>query len=244
MTELRNELLLSSFNPALSIIVYEDKSNTGDRKYYLESHEINDKGQVMAGRPLMQETIQGIVDTFFDENQNRSKVGGLMPDNLLSFSAQPGGYYDMTWYRPAEKRFIHFAKQLKLKSGEAWVPPIIYHVSRKSLAVYALKSNQRPVEATNLLRAPFHNVNDDGAVCLGNAQVFKPKEKTFTAYMKYWEDLFWLSEFSHLNGAGNPTKSSLSKVWTRMVNSKCKLKWSAIDELQATKGYTLKKLIK
>lgn len=235
----RKELLTATYKPELSIVVYKS-----ERDYYLESHSVNEKGELLEGKPLLQDTIQAMVDTFFDQNQNKSKITGMIPEGLLAYDPLPGGYFKMIWYRPAEVRFIHFASQLRLKSGRVWVPPMIYRVHRKDFDVYALKVNKRPGEAAKLFRAPFHNVSDTGNVCLGNAEVSKPKEKTFENMLKYWEDLFWLSEFSHLNGASNPTKTNLGKLWTRFVKSKEKLKWSEVDELLELKGLTLKKILK
>jgi PRTRC genetic system protein B len=227
------------------ITVYRNGAVEGyNADYYLESHDVDSHGKVMAGKPLLQETIQGMVDVFFDENQNRSRISGMIPEELLQYEPQPGGYFSLAWYRPAEKRTILFAKQLKLKSGVIWTPPMVYRVTRKELWVFALKSSRRPVEGTKLLRAPFHNVADDGHVCLGSAKVARPTEKSFRAWIKYWEDLFWLSEFTHLNGASNPTKSPLAKVMTRLVNSKGRIKWNDMDELREMKGITLKKVLK
>lgn len=234
-------MLLQSYKPQLTIVVY--KSSTGD-EFYLESHSVDEYGRLMEGKPLMQETIQGMVDLFFDENQNKAKVTGMLPEGLLSFKALPGGFYDMVWYRPAETRFMHFSPLLKIKSGKTWVPPMVYVVLRKQLYVFALKTSARPREGSPLLRAPFHNVSDQGSVCLGSANVPKPKEKTYESLMKYWEDLFWLSEFTHLNGASNPTVSPIGKLWNRFLKSKCKLKWSDVKELKETKGLTLKKFLK
>ena len=220
-------------------MVYES-----DQDYYLESHSINEKGQLMEGKPVKQETIQGMVDVFFDERQHQIKVGGYIPENLLSFDAKPGGQYQMIWYRPAELRYIHFAAPLRIPSGQAWVPAMIYEVDRKELSVYAFRSNSRPNLKTKLFRAPFHNVSDSDKVCLGNAKVNRPKVNTYTSLMKYWEDLFWLSEFSHLNGASNPTNSDIGKVWKKLVASRKKLKWSRINELKSFRNNTLQVLYK
>lgn len=231
--------MMREFVPQLAIMVYE----SGDRNYYLESHNIDKKGQILEGKPLQQDTIQEIVDVFFDEQQNRSKIEGLIPENLLCYSPLPGGNYKMIWYRPAEVRFLHFSEALHLKSGKAWVPALLYVVNRKAFNVYALPGDERPSETTKLLRAPFHNVSDSGSVCLGTAQVKKPTDKTFSSTMKYWEDLFWLSEFSHLNGAGNPTKTNVNMLWKNLVEGKAKVKWSELDELRQLKNTTLKTIL-
>lgn len=240
----RVETLNAAYSPEVAIMVYRSKSPiTGNGEYYLESHNINEQGAIMEGKPLKQDTIQGIVDLFFDERKNSANIKGLLPDNLLSFQLLPGGNYSMVWYRPAEIRVMHHAVQLKLPTNKTWVPALIYDVERTGMDIYALNSNSRPKLTTKLFKAPFFNVNDEGDVCLGNAQVKKPKEKTYSALMQYWEDLFWLSEFSHVNGEEKVKSKSLNKVWKRLLSSKTKLKWSDIDELLPYDNKTLKNIL-
>lgn len=221
----RTDTLLKTYKPRLAIIAH----STGN-EWYLESHVINEKGQLLEGKPLQQETIQGIVDTFFDERQNSVQFGGVIPYNLIRFDVLPGGQYSMMWYRPEEQRQLFFSASLNLPSGKAWVPALLYQVTRRSLSVYALASNERPDEKTKLFQAPFHNVHNDGSVCLGSAKVKKPVEKSYAAAMKYWEDMFWFSEFSHLNGTTNPAKTNINSLWKKMVH-KPDQKWSDIDQL-------------
>jgi len=232
----RTELLGKECKPVLNIVVYCSDKERGQPDYYLESHQISPEGKIMEGKPLLQSTIAEMVELFYDDRKDRSQISGAIPENLLSYLPLPGGNFKLVWYRPAETRYIHFAQSLRLQSGKASIPPMIYEVSKNTLSVFALKIDAWPTEKTKLFRSPFHNVGDNGTVCLGNAKVKKPLEKTFANVIKYWEDLFWLSEFSHLNGASNPTKSDLGKLWARIVKSKCRLKWSALSaELKETK---------
>jgi len=233
----RTEALLKKYKPVIALMVYN-----GDRNdYYLESHEINDKGQVLEGKPLKQETLDGIVDTFFDERQNRVQIGGLIPDNLLRFEVLPGGKYNMSWYRPAEQRHLYFKEGLHIPSGQAWVPAMVYCVNGNTLFVYALRESVRPTDSTKLYQAPFHNVSSSGSVCLGNAKVKKPEKNTYINIMKYWEDLFWLSEFTHLAGASNPTMSNLNIIWNRMVTEQ--ISEFPVKELVAYDKHTLNDLL-
>lgn len=228
--------LNNTYTPKIAIIVHAtDDKDEQTTKYYLESHTIDANGKILEGKPLQQETIEQVVGMFFDDRKDRSQLTGYVPENLLSFNPLTGGKYRMVWYRPAEVRFIHFATQLKIKSGKAWVPSIIYSVYGNDLFVYAVKNNTRPKGTTKPFRAPFHNVADDGKVCLGNARVRKPAYNTFEAAMKYWEDLFWLSEFSHLNGASNPTKTDLDKVYRKIIAKNPTKKWSDMNELKPMK---------
>lgn len=238
---LKTDLLTDNYTPLLAVMVYDN----GNSKYYLESHSVSEKGQILEGKPLKQETLDGIVDVFFDERKSRQQIEGIVPDNLLFFKTVNGGGYKMVWYRPAEVRLLHFKESLHIKSGTAWVPSVLYIAERKNLSVYALISDSRPKEAAKLYKAPFHNVYEDGLVCLGNASVKSPSEKTFATEMKYWEDLFWLSEFSHLNNGGqNPTVTNVNTLWKRLIASKETIKWSKLNELMLMKNLTLKSLLK
>jgi hypothetical protein len=84
-------------------------------------------------------------------------------------------------------------------------------VKREQLYVFAYRSKRLPAN-TQLYSAPFFNVNSvSGSVCLGNAKLQKPETFNFENFIKYWEDKFFLSEFSQLTG-GNPTKRNLTLV--------------------------------
>ncbi len=241
----RTDLLMSSYQPVIAITVYRSQNNmTGQGEYYLESHDINSEGKIMQGKPLIQETIQEIVDVFFDERKNVAKISGMIPDNLLSFNLMPGGHYKMIWYRPAEERVLHFSTSLKIPTAKAWVPALVYVVERNDLSMYALKSNARPKEATKLCYAPFFNIGSDGRVCLGSAKVKAPKEKTYENIMKYWEDLFWLSEFTHVNGSDDKTVTKLQPLWQKIMKPKTKKKWSELNELKQYQSTTLKNILK
>lgn len=234
-----------TYKPELAIVVHATKENMrGDAKYYLESHSISADGKILEGKPLQQETLDAMVEVFFEDRKDKSQLGGYVPENLLSFDPATRGKYRMVWYKPAEIRYLHFVSHLKIKSGKAWIPPMIYSVHGSDLFVYATKSNTRPKGTTKAYRAPFHNVSDTGKVCLGNASVKKPTLQTFVAAMKYWEDLFWLSEFSHLNGASNPTKTALGSVWKKLIARNPTRKWSEIDELKPMRKVNLENIIK
>lgn len=239
MNEL-TENLVKEFSPRVAIIAYASDEKWSD--CYLESHII-ENGKIMAGKPLRQETIEGMVDVFFDQQQNQARITGFIPENLLQFIHLPGGHFKMTWYRPAERHVLHFQGSLKIPTGEAWCPPMVWSIDRKVLSVYALDADKRPTPETKIFRAPFHNVADGGDVCLGSAKVAKPAEKTYTAIMKYWEDLFWLSIFTHLHGSNSPTKTNMNMLWKRLIASK-RLKWDQLKELKQYRTHKLKDILK
>ena len=71
-------------------------------------------------------------------------------------------------------------------------------VKRENLYLFAYTAKRLTINA-QLYAAPFFNVNaNSGAVCLGNTKLGKPEILNFENFIKYWEDEFFLSEFSHL----------------------------------------------
>ena len=216
----RTNILKKNFNPSLAIMVYDG----GDNDYYLESHNIDENGQILEGKPLLQETIQGMVNVLFEDYRSRTDITGIFPNNLLNFTLSRDGSYKMLWFNPPMVRVMHFAPALKLPTEKVWVPATLYRVINKELYVYSFIGEERPIEATVIYKPPFHNTSDDGKVCLGNAQVANPKDNTYENLMKYWEDLFWLSEFTHING-GNKVKSNMGELWQQLLYSKLQIKF-------------------
>jgi len=218
-----SEQLNGSFVPFMAMIAYKSHDD-----FYLESHPINKDGQMLEGRPLKVKTLEAIANSIFDNNAGKVRLSGYIPENLLKGESEGSGEYSLVWYRKEEQRTIHFSSSLEMDSGLAYVPATVYSATKSGLKVFALKSNKRPTEDTQLYRAPYYNVTTE-SVCLGNAKVKKPDILSFSNIMKYWEDMFWLSEFSAMHG-GNFCKSNGNLVWKRMIQNPS-LKWSSINEL-------------
>ena len=227
----RTNALLKTFAPQLAIIAYTSGDDWHDA--YLESHAIDAQGRILEGKPLKQETIEAMIDVFYNDRQQRAEISGIIPENLISLKHLPGGKMEMIWYNLPRKRHLYFSEQLHISSGEAWVPAIIYHTDGNGLDVYAWLSEgtSRPDEETQLFRAPFFNVNNSGDVCHGNAKIKRP-QRTYQAHLQYWEDIFWLTEFTHING-DNPTKNNLALTWKNLIGTETR--WDELDELLPSK---------
>lgn len=214
--------LSDEYQPFMAIVAYK-----GSGEYYLESHDINKKGNLLEGRPLKQVTVQRIFESIAKSED--IDISGEIPEHLLYFKKQISEYKAI-WYRREEKRIIHFSQNLNIDSGTAWIPALIYVTNGSSLSVFAMNSNKRPVEKTKIFLAPFHNVSANGSVCLGSAKLKFPEKIDFNSLIYYWETLFWSSEFSHMAG-GSHTKSNMNLVWKRLVENP-DMKWADIDELK------------
>ena len=141
------------------------------------------------------------------------------------------------WYNPPRKRMMFFKESLKVENAEYNLPGIIYETNGNSLNVYACKGKVLTDE-TELYAAPFFNVTG-ASVCLGSAKIEKPKDLTYENLLEYWEKKFWLTEFSHLGGSGNPTKSNLV-----LVTKAAKDKPFDLEELKPLRNLKLKDILK
>lgn len=189
-----------SYRPTMAIIVYEHEE---EENYYLESREINRKGQMGAGIPLSQECITEIANALSEENS--VSPHGLIPANLL-YADNRLGHEKYIWYNPPVKRMMYFAEKLNIPDAEYHVPGILYTSDGQRLDIYAFKGSK---PHGKLYKAPFFNTNN-GSVCLGISSLDYPSNPSYMDVMKYWEKKFWLTQFTHLGGSGNPTKTNLS----------------------------------
>ena len=206
-----NDILNQQHIPEMALVVYRN-NKTGS--IYIESHKINAEGRMLAGCPLTLKCITELVETFSVEQGTVPQ--GAVPGNLLFFDTRKG-HERYVWYNPPGKRMMYFSRSLNIEDGEYCLPGIIYDTNGENLNVYAFKG-KKPEAETKLFKAPLFNVTGQ-KVCLGNAKIKFPDNSTFIAFIEYWEKKFWLTEFSHLGGNINPTKSNLVTVTKGMRES-------------------------
>ena len=197
--------------PFMALTVYKN-SQTGD--VYIESHKINVEGRMLAGCPLTLKCITELVESLSVEQG--TVPHGIVPENLIYFDTRKG-HERYLWWNPPCSRIMFFSKSLNIEDGEYHLPGIIYDTNGENLDVYAFKG-EKPDLGSKLFKAPLFNVTGQ-KVCLGNAKIKFPDNPTFSDYIHYWEKKFWLTEFSHLGGNINPTKSNLVTVTKNMTES-------------------------
>lgn len=202
------EQLKSVLIPKAALIAYEYEGESGMRNdYFLELREIDENGKMGEAMPVTYDFMNTIA-THFSEAHNGIPYGEI-PRNLL-YADTRRGTEKYIWSNPACKRMMYFTPGLEIENDRYHVPGIIYVVSTGSLHIYAYK-DEKLSENTELFTAPFFNTTN-GSVCLGTSKLEKPANPTYGELMEYWEKKFWLTEFSHLGGGGNPTKSNLVLV--------------------------------
>jgi PRTRC genetic system protein B len=198
-----NDILEQWQVPEMALVVYRN-NKTGS--VYIESHRIDKKGRMLAGRPLTLKCIAELAESFSAEQGNAPH--GRIPETVL-YSDTGKGRERYLWYNPPGKRMMFFLKSLNIEDGRYHLPGIIYDTDGERLDVYACKE-AKPAADSILYKAPLFNVTGQ-KVCLGNAKIHFPDNPTFDDYIAYWEKKFWLSEFSHLGEI--PTRPKT--VWSR-----------------------------
>ena len=217
--------------PKAALIAYASEN---ERNFFLEVRDIDERGNMTEGRPVTLEFMNELVKGYSE--RHGSTPYGKIPSNLMYCDSRKGSER-YVWYNPPGKRMMFFIPGLKIDNAEYNLPGVIYEAREDGMNIYAYKGNT-PDKDTPLYAAPFFNVTGSG-VCLGSANLEKPKDMTYEKLLQYWEKKFWLTEFSHLGGNGNPTRSNLVLVTKAARNRPFDL-----EELKPLNNLKLKDILK
>lgn len=200
------EQLKSLYRPKAALIAYQGENTISD-EYFLELRPIDRNGIMGEAIPVTYNFMNEIAANFSEAHTG--VPAGILPQNLL-FSDTRKGSEKYIWSNPPGKRMMYFIPNLGIDNAEYHVPGIIYVAKESALAVYAYK-DKKLSDNTELFAAPFFNTSKE-SICLGATKLKKPSAPSYCELLEYWEKKLWLTEFSHLGGNGNPTKSNLVLV--------------------------------
>lgn len=122
----------------------------------------------------------------------------VFPESVLARTAET-----IIWWTPGMFRTMFFAapcpEAYKLNGKRFPQPPLVWRVHGKDLSVRALPENRRPRAGTELMIAPYWNVDGDtGWTCQGSMR--SPNDLGVDT-IPLWERAFYQSEFTHHTGA-------------------------------------------
>jgi PRTRC genetic system protein B len=171
---------------------------------YVTLHRI-EGGLVREGRPVTKKKLLRLCRTVMPRLKARPIY---LPSEVLSYNTMDGSF--MVWWRPAGIQTLFFSKEMKIRSGKAPLPPLVFIFDKGSIRTAALKEDRRPDPETEVYFTPFYN---DG--CMGNARApvsVGPKET------KDLENLFFRGEFTahstpNLEGTDGP------RLWRSLTGS-------------------------
>jgi PRTRC genetic system protein B len=208
-----NNIIQQDFKPLQAIIVYQQNlsGHNGDN-YYLETRRIH-KNKMMEGTPMTKSALSKIVEEINTKEIERIHCDGILPSNLL-YWGKKNLNVELVWYVKSSWKSLSFSKHLGIKDGKIIAPTLVFKLSGNTLSVFAVKT-KTPKENTILYKAPFHNVNEVGQICMGTAKVVKSSE--IKTIMKSYEDGFFQSKFTEIHGGGTPIKANLNIILNECV---------------------------
>lgn len=129
----------------------------------------------------------------------RGLVGGRgLP--FLSINVLATNSNTLVWWRPSAPARVWFNvkddPRLGKRTATTPQPSLVFAARGSNFSVFAVKGTERPTPQTKLFQAPFMNVNEAGAICVGQANV--PREVCPEALAGF-EEAFFSSRFTHPN---------------------------------------------
>lgn len=189
-------LITDMLRPEAVLVAYKRMRNCyhpgGD--YYLESRKVHSDGTVGPPKPVSRRLMTAIARTFSKEYAEIPF--GAVPERMIYMDPRPDRQVYVWWSGP-ERRTLTFSKTVPLEDGEYNQPAVVYVVDFGRLKVFAYEGDGRPRPDTPLVRGPFFNYYEDGAVCLGTARYSPPPVLSYANIILTWENVFWNSQNSH-----------------------------------------------
>lgn len=204
----------SQFELRGAILVY-DGGNTSNRAF-ASWHDIEGNA---TGAPRLGPAVP--LTTAFLRELSRG-LGAMTRPELLPENALVRTPESLVWWQPAQTRKMFFRQEDELGSvsGRNFPqPPLVFRVSQRELWIRAMDKNVRPTASTELMVAPYYNVNTEGAVCQGT---MRSPDDASVAAMEQWEQSFFESEFTHIYGSGHFTRhpGGIAGLWISLAGKK------------------------
>lgn len=211
-----------SIRPTAAIILYDRQEVDHDRAggSYCELHPIH-QGKLGAGQPLTQESFDSLLEAttqvqLANRKKQRSVIFKAEPNrNIISLSFNGKLFSSLVWTLKAGRRPIFFTPDLNIQNGEAAHPTLIFKLSERTVSVFA-SIDATPILESELFLPPYFNLGDTGYLCTGSAKM------KFTSnvndQMKYIEEAFFNSYFSHAGGGASKFSYNLPDFWNSIVN--------------------------
>ena len=209
------------YHPTTALVFYQNDERNKDT--YVEYFDMNKNGNPVNAHPLTEREAKELlkaltINTQKEKNQDFLKPNGVLTTHILNINQSENG--SVLWFTKSMKRQLYFTENLEIPNGMAEVPAMLWLANKRNLKIFALSSNRRPTEKTELFYAPFFNVYEDGNVCMGTVDVNIQNSTSLEEFTKKWEDYFFNSYFSHLMNEHNPINGNCVNLWKSLINTK------------------------
>ncbi|ANF52941.1 PRTRC system protein B [Chryseobacterium glaciei] len=206
------------YHPKSALVFYQTLTTNPD--CYVESFDMDQNGNLINAHPLTHREANALAKSLKIEADKKKpflKSEGIMGSHILQVNPAHDGM--VIWYSKAQSRNLLFIENLGIPNGKANIPPLLWVANRNKISVYAMNTCNRPTEKTPLYHAPFFNVNDNGAVCMGTVDISIKKTASLEEFTTAWENYFFNSYFSHLMLSHNPIKGNLVSLFKKLINT-------------------------
>ncbi len=102
------------------------------------------------------------------------------------------------WRCEDEKRELFYGDYLNIGNGERPIPKLLFKYQNDTLYVYAYKE-WKGLNDTILYHAPFHNIYNDGKICMGNARIKILRNDDFKTFITRLTFLFFRNPGTELH---------------------------------------------
>ena len=229
------------YHPTTALVFYQ--TNERNKDTYVEYFDMDENGIPINAHPLTEKEAKTLVKALNTKTQKEKskdflKPKGILPTNILQINPSENG--SVLWFTKSMKRQLYFTENLEIPNGTAEVPAMLWLANKRSLKIFALSSNRRPTEKTELFYAPFFNVYEDGNVCMGTVDVNFQNSTSLEEFTEKWENYFFNSYFSHLMNEHNPINGNCVSLWKSLINTEKQFP----KEILKQANRTLKNLLK
>ena len=174
--------------PVAALLLYETEQRVIGTLHPLT---VSRRGQAVlgVGRPFSQRDVQDLLALL--AGQHPPKTFDLLPAHLLAHGEEVLG-----WWRPGQVRPMWFLLNGQRFGFRVPWPSLVFVAHRQGLWCAALAQKARPQPDTALFHAPLMNIDAQGQVCFGTADI--PPDHA-VEHCADWEAVVTATNFSHVN---------------------------------------------
>ncbi|GEM52757.1 hypothetical protein EB1_25470 [Empedobacter brevis NBRC 14943 = ATCC 43319] len=203
------------YHPVSALVFYQNKDEN-TTNMYVEHFDMDTNGNPVNAHPLTVQEANALAKSLHTADRAFLQPNGILPISILHINSGNG---TVIWYTTAQQRQLYFVDSLQIPNGKAQVPPMLWKATKNSLSVFAMTTDRRPTENSELYHAPFFNMYEDGKVCMGTVDVNIKNSASVEEFTQAWETYFFNSYFSHLLGNHNPIKGNCVTLWKKLIQT-------------------------
>ena len=197
-----------TLKPVMSLIVYHSESSS-----YVEEHAIRElqdnKFTFGPGKPARIKLLGKLLEEIKGIDKSKYEFKNFIPSNVVRFNLKDQSL-NLMWLFKKSVRELTFSETNQIQNKRKIIPNLIFQVKNGELYVYAYKLDRGL--KTKIYYAPFHNIYNDGKVCMGNAKI-NWNISDLEELIIHIEKMFFNSKFTHLNHSN--FKNNINVIWDR-----------------------------